>query len=128
MKRSLICMGAAVAMAMLLPFCALLAPGILKALFWKLGSDPAVAVLQGEYWGAVVRVVLLTVGPLVPVACFLAERISIRRARRRLERREPGEFAIQAEREAFYRRARREEVWLPRGMPWEFMLFYAVLR
>ena len=96
MKRSLICMGAAVAMAMLLPFCALLAPGILKALFWKLGSDPAVAVLQGEYWGAVVRVVLLTVGPLVPVACFLAERISIRRARRRLERREPGEFSTQA--------------------------------
>lgn len=123
-KRSLICMGVALAMAMLLPFCALVAPGVLETLFWKLGSDPAVAVLRGEYWGAVVRAVLLTVGPLVPVACFLLERVAICRARRRLEHREPGEFATQAEREAFYRNVRRQEVWLPHGMPWGI---YAVL-
>ena len=121
MKRSLIWLGLALAMAVLLPFCALLAPMVLKTLFWKLSSDPAVAVLRGEYWGAVVRAVLLTIGPLVPVACFLLERVTISRARRQLAHQA---FAIQTGREAFDRSVHREELWIPRGIPWGI---YAVL-
>ena len=33
-----------------LPAAALCAPGLLEALWWRFGSDPAVSVLRGEHW------------------------------------------------------------------------------
>ena len=61
----------ALVMGIALPAGALAAPFVMKSLFWRFGSDPAGAVLQGEHWGRVICAVLLTVSPFVPVACFL---------------------------------------------------------
>ena len=114
----------ALALAITLPVCALIAPAVMKALFWRFGSDPAVAVLQGEHWGMVVRAILLTVSPFVPVACFLLERIGLRRAKRRRESAHPPEFATREERRAFYRSELNTEQRAAQGTPW---IAYAVL-
>ena len=44
-------------------------------LFWKIGSDPAVAALQGEHLGAMICAVLLTAAPFIPVVCFLLDEL-----------------------------------------------------
>ena len=92
-----------------LPAAALCAPELLEALWWRFGSDPAVSVLRGEYWGRIICGVLLTAMPFVPLACFLLERAALRRARRRRESVKPPEFATAEERRAFYLRQLEEE-------------------
>ena len=114
----------ALALVIALPVCALGAPFVMKALFWRFGSDSAVAVLQGEYWGLVIRAVLLTVSPFVPVVCFLLERAGLRRAKRRRESSQPPEFATQEERRAFYRSELNTERRAAQGTPW---IAYAAL-
>ena len=79
-------------LAIVLPASALGAPFIMKALFWRLGDDPAVAVLQGEHWGQILCGILLTASPFIPVVCFLLEQAGVRRARRPGERTPPPEL------------------------------------
>lgn len=93
-------------------------------LFWKIGSDPAAAALQGEHLGAMICAVLLTAAPFIPVVCFLLERIGIRRARWKLEQEQPPEFATQEEREEFYLNELKQEQRLSNGTPW---IVYAAL-
>ena len=114
----------ALALAAALPICALGAPFVMKALFWRFGSDPAVAVLQGEHWGRVICAVLLTVSPFVPVACFILERAGLRRAERRRESAQPPEFAAREERRTFYLNELNTERRAARGTPW---IAYAAL-
>lgn len=106
------------------PVCALGAPFVMKALFWRFGSDPAVAVLRGEHWGLIVRMGLLTAAPFVPVVCFILERIGVRRAKRRWESAQPPEFATQEERRDFYRKELSGQRKAPGGTPW---VVYAAL-
>lgn len=114
----------ALVLAIALPVCALGAPFAMKALVWRLGRDPAVAVLQGEHWGLMIRGALLTVSPFVPVACFFLEQIGVRRARRKWERAQPPEFATKEERRAFYLNELNGQRQAPRGTPW---IAYAAL-
>lgn len=114
----------ALVLAFILPICALGAPFVMKALFWRFGSDLAVAVLQGEHWGKVICAVLLTVSPFVPMVCFIVEQISLRRARRKWESAQPPEFATQVERRAFYRNELNGERRMAQGTPW---IAYAAL-
>lgn len=97
---------------------------VMVELFWKIGNDPAVAALQGEHLGAMICVVLLTVAPFVPVLCFILERIAIRRARWRLEQKQPPEFATQEERKEFYLNELKQEQQISNGTPW---IAYAAL-
>ena len=106
------------------PVCALGAPFVMKALFWRFGSDPAVAVLRGEHWGLIVRMGLLTAAPFVPVVCFILERIGVRRAKRQWESAQPPEFATQEERRDFYRKELSGQRKAPGGTPW---IAYAAL-
>lgn len=108
----------ALILALALPACALGAPFVLKALFWWLGPDPAVAVLQGEHWGWIARMVLLTVSPFVPVLCFVLEQAGVRRAKRQWESAQPPEFATTEERRTFYRNELSGQRRAPRGTPW----------
>lgn len=110
--------------AFALPVCALGASFVLKALFWRLGSDPAVAVLQGEHWGLIVRMVLLTVSPFVPVLCFALEQAGISLTRRQRESAQPPEIATQEERRDFYLNELNGQRRTPGGTPW---IVYAVL-
>lgn len=114
----------ALLMAILLPVCAFGAPFVMEELFWKIGSDPAVAVLQGEHWGGMVCAVLLTVSPFVPVVCFVLEQIGVRRAKWQLKRKQPPEFATQDKRKEFYRNALKKEQQARNGTPW---IVYAAL-
>lgn len=114
----------ALLMAVLLPACALSASFIMEALFWKFGNDPAVAVLQGEYWGGVICAVLLTAAPFVPVACFVLEQIGVRRAKWQLRQTKPPEFAPQDKRKEFYRNEFKKEQQARNGTPW---IIYAAL-
>ena len=123
-KRKTVWLPLALVLAVVLPVCALGAPMIMKALFWKFGSDPAVAVLWGEHWGKVIRAVLLTVSPFVPVICFVLERIGLNRTRRQRERFQPPEFAAQEERRAFYLNELNSERRAAQGAPW---IAYAAL-
>lgn len=106
------------------PACALGAPYVMKVLFWQFGSDPAVAILQGEHWGRVISVVLLTVSPFVPVVCFVLEQVSLRRAKRQRESAQPPEFATREERRVFYLNELDRERKAPHGTPW---IAYAAL-
>ena len=108
----------ALVLALVLPACALSAPFAMKALFWRLGDDPAVAVLQGEHWGWILRGVLLTVSPFIPVVCFLLEQAGVRRARRQWKRAQPPEFATKEERRAFYLKELNGQRRAPQGTPW----------
>lgn len=123
-KRKSVWLPLALVLAIALPICALGAPFVLKALFWRFGRDPAVAVLQGEHWGMVIRAVLLTVSPFVPVVCFILERIGLRRAERRRESFRPPEFAAREERRAFYLNELSTERRTAQGTPW---IAYAAL-
>lgn len=114
----------ALLMAILLPACALGAPVVMKELFWRIGNDPAVAVLQGEHWGGMICAVLLTAAPLVPVVCFLLEQMGVRRARWQLKHKQPSEFATQDKRKEFYRNALKKEQQASGGTPW---IVYAAL-
>lgn len=108
----------ALVLAAALPACALGAPFAMKALFWRLGGDPAVAVLQGEHWGRIVCMALLTASPFVPVLCFALEQAGARRARRRWESAQPPEFATREERRDFYREELSGQRRAPRRTPW----------
>lgn len=108
----------ALVLALALPACALGAPFVMKALFWRFGADPAVAVLQGEHWGWIARMVLLTAAPFVPVVCFLLERIGVRRARRQWEHTQPPEFATTEARRDFYLKELSGQRRAPGGTPW----------
>ncbi len=114
----------ALALTAALPVCALGAPFVMKVLFWQLGRDPAVAVLQGEHWGLIARMVLLTAPLFVPVVCFLLEQVGVRRAKRQWESAQPPEFATQDERRAFYLNELNGQRRAPRGTPW---IVYAAL-
>lgn len=114
----------ALVLAILLPIFAFGASFVTKALFWWLGSDPAVAVLQGEYWGMILRAVFLGVSPFVPVLCFVLEGVGLHRAQRKRESAQPPEFATQEERRAFYRRELARERRARQGAPW---IAYAAL-
>lgn len=114
----------ALLMVVLLPACAFAASSVMKTLFWNLGNDPAVAVLQGEYWGGIICAVLLTVSPFIPVLCFVLEQIGIRRAKWQLKYKQPPEFAPQEERKEFYRNALKQEQQTRNGTPW---IIYAAL-
>ena len=108
----------ALLLSILVPTCALCAPGALEALFWTVGKDPAVAVLQGEYWGQTVQMILLGATPFVPLAVFAAERVVLYRARRRRENARPPEFASAEERRAFYLQELNAERQAVGGTPW----------
>ena len=108
----------ALVLAIALPICALDAPFVMTALFWRFGSDPAVAVLQGEHWGMVIRAVLLAVSPFIPVVCFLLERVGLRQAQRQRERSQPPEFATREERRAFYLNELNTAQRTAQGTPW----------
>ena len=95
----------ALLMSVLMPACAFGAPAVMEALFWTIGSDPAVAVLQGEHWGAMICAVLLTISPFIPVLCFILEQIGVRRAKWQLKQEQPPEFATQDKRKEFYQNA-----------------------
>lgn len=97
---------------------------LLEALFWKIGKDPAVAVLQGTHWGRMVCAVLLTLTPFVPVVCYILEQIGVRRAKLQLKHNQPAEFATQEERKSFYLHDLKTEQHLSHGTPW---IFYAAL-
>lgn len=111
-------------LAIVLPASALGAPFIMKALFWRLGDDPAVAVLQGEHWGQILCGILLTASPFIPVVCFLLEQAGVRRARWQWERTQPPEFATKEERRAFYLKELNGQQRTSRGTPW---IAYAAL-
>ena len=111
-------------MAVLLPACAFGASSVLETLFWKIGSDPAVAVLQGEHWGRVICAVLLTVSPFIPVMCFILEQIGVRRAKWQAQHDQPPEFASQDQRKEFYQNALKKEQQASNGTPW---IVYAIL-
>lgn len=114
----------AVMLTVAFPICALGAPFVTKALFWRFGSDPAVAVLRGEHWGLSVRMALLTAAPFLPAACFILEQIGVRRAKRRWESAQPPEFATREERRDFYREELNGQRRTPGGTPW---IAYAAL-
>ncbi len=107
-----------------LPVAALCAPDLMKALWWRFGPDPAVSVLQGEHWGRIFCGVLLTAMPFVPLGCFLLERATLSRTRRRRENARPPELATAEERRAFYLRELEEERREPPKTPW---IAYAAL-
>jgi len=117
-RKKLLWPMTALLLTILVPTCALCAPDVLKALFWKVGGDPAVAVLQGEYWGQTVQMILLGAAPFVPLAVFAAERVVLHRARRRRENAQPPEFASEEERRAFYRQELKAERQAVGGTPW----------
>lgn len=108
----------ALLLAILAPACALSVPYAMKALFWKVGKDPAVAVLQGEYWGQTVQMILLGAAPFAPLAVFFVERVCLHRARRRRETAQPPEFASEEERRTFYLRELKAERQAVGGTPW----------
>ena len=114
----------AVILTIAFPVCALGATFIMTALCWRLGPDPAVAVLQGEHWGRIARMALLTAAPFVPVVCFILGQIGVRRAKSRWESAQPPEFATQEERRDFYRRELNGQRRAPGGTPW---VVYAAL-
>lgn len=114
----------ALLMAVLMPACAFGAPAVMEALFWTIGSDPVVAVLQGEHWGAMICAALLTVSPFIPVLCFILEQIGVRRAKWQLKQEQPPEFATQDKRKEFYQNALKQEQQTRNGAPW---IVYAAL-
>lgn len=114
----------ALLMTIILPACAFCAPYIMEALFWKMGNDPAVAVLQGEHFGRIICMVLLVIAPFIPIGCFLIERIGVQRVRRRQRKSKPPEFATQEERKAFYKEELQNEQQSSHGTPW---IAYAAL-
>ena len=114
----------ALLMAILLPACAFSAPYVMEALFWKIGDDPAVAVLQGEHFGRIICMALLVIAPFVPILCFIMERIGVWRARRHQERGKPSEFSAQEVRKEFYRKELKNEGQISHGSPW---IVYGVL-
>lgn len=111
-------------LAAVLPAAALGAPELMKALLWRFGPDPAVSVLQGEHGGRILRGILLTAMPFVPLLCFLLERAALGRERRRRENAKPPELATAEERRAFYLRELEEERRKPPRTPW---IAYAAL-
>lgn len=111
-------------MAVLLPVCAFAASSVIETLFWDIGNDPAVAVLQGEHWAGIICAVFLTISPFIPVLCFVLEQIGVRRAKWQLKHKQPPEFASQEERKEFYRNALKKEQQTRNGAPW---LIYAFL-
>ena len=108
----------ALILTLVLPTLALAAPTAMEALSWQFGSDPAVAVIQGEHRGLILRMVLLTAVPFVPLLCFLLERVGLSRAKRQRECAQPPEFASEEERRAFYLRELDEERRAEHGAPW----------
>ena len=118
MKRKRRWLLLALLMAVLLPACAFSASAVLKALFWKIGNDPAVAVLQGEHLGGMICAVLLTASPFIPVVCFVLEQIGVRRAKWQLKYNQPPEFATQDKRKEFYQNALKTEQQTRNGAPW----------
>ena len=124
MKKKRIWPILALLLTVLLLFSAFGMPTVMVELFWAIGSDPAVAALQGEYLGAVICAVLLTAAPFIPVICFILEQIGIRRARWKLEQEQPPEFATQEERKEFYLNALKQEQQISNGAPW---IVYAAL-
>jgi len=117
-RRKLLWPALALLLTVFVPTCALGAPDALKALFWKMGKDPAVAVLQGEYWGQTVQMILLGAAPFIPLSFFLAERACLYRGKRRRENAQPPEFATREERRAFYLADLRSERQAAGGTPW----------
>lgn len=124
MKRKRRWLLIALIMAVLLPACAFSASSVMETIFWKIGKDPAVAVLQGEHWGGVICAVLLTVSPFIPVSCFVLEQIGVRRAKWQLKNKQPPEFATQDKRKEFYQNALKQEQQTRNGAPW---IAYGVL-
>lgn len=124
MKRKRRWLLLALLMAVLLPACAFSASSVLKALFWKIGNDPAVAVLQGEHLGGMICAVLLTASPFIPVVCFILEQIGVRCAKWKLKHNQPPEFAPQEKRKEFYREALKKEQQTRNSTPW---IVYAAL-
>ena len=124
MKRKRRWLLLAFLMLILLSACAFGASVVMEALFWRIGNDPAVAVLQGEYWGGVICAVLLTVSPFIPVICFILEQIGVRRAKWQLKHNQPPEFATQDKRKEFYQNALKKEQQTRNGAPW---IVYAAL-
>ena len=114
----------ALILTLVLPALALAAPTAMEALSWQFGSDPAVAVIQGEHLGLILRMVLLTAVPFVPLLCFILERVGLSSAKRQRESAQPPEFASEEERRAFYLRELDEERRAEHGAPW---LAYASL-
>ncbi len=102
---------------LLVPTCALSAPYALEAVFWEAGKDPAVAVLQGEYWGQIVQMILLGTAPFVPLVASFAEHVCLHRAMRRQETARPPEFATEEERRAFYLKELESEHQVVGGSP-----------
>lgn len=117
-RRNWIWLLAAFLLSLALPLSALFAPEGAKALFWRFGPDPAVAVLQGEHWGRIAQEVLLAIAPFVPVLMFCMERTALHRAKRLREHSEPPEFASEEERRSFYLRELNRERQAERGTPW----------
>ncbi|MGO5094945.1 hypothetical protein ACTQ34_03825 [Agathobaculum sp. LCP25S3_E8] len=114
----------ALVLTVVLPVCALIAPSVMKSVFWQFASDPAVAVLQGEHVGGLIRAALLTAAPVVPVVCFILEQAGVRRARWQRKNSRPPEFATQEERKAFYLKELDREKHARQGTPW---IVYAAL-
>lgn len=108
----------ALILTLALPSLALAAPTAMEALSWRFGIDPAVEVIQGERRGLILRMVLLTAVPFVPLLCFILERVGLSRARRKRENAQPSEFALEEERRAFYLRELDEERRAEHGAPW----------
>lgn len=108
----------------LLPLCAFGMPFVMEELFWIIGSDPAVSVLQGEHWGGIIRAALLTAAPFIPVICFVLERIGVRRAEWQLEQKQPPAFAALDERKEFYLNELKNERQASNAAPW---IIYAAL-
>lgn len=114
----------ALLMTVILPVCAFGAPYVMEALLWKIGDDPAVAVLQGEHFGRLICMVLIVIALFIPIVCFMMEWIGVRRARRYQEKSRPPEFATQEERKEFYRKELKNERQTSHGSPW---IIYAAL-
>lgn len=119
--RTYIWLILAVILTILLPIWAFLAPPVLKILLWQAGSNPAVDVLQGEHLGGIIQAVLLSVAPVVPVLCFLLERIGVSMARRRAK---TAEWVAWEQKPALYAPKRDKTQRESRGRHW---IVYAIL-
>ena len=101
-KRNWFWVFGALLLCLVLSVCALFAPTAMMTLFWRFGSEPAVAVLQGEHWGQIIQLMLLGTLPFVPLIFFFLERFGLYRANRWRENAQPPEFSSEEERRAFY--------------------------
>lgn len=113
----------AVAVSVIFAILAVVASEIMMWIFYSLSPNTAISILEGEFWGGVLHVVLLALSPLFVVGCFLAERIKRRGSFKIKEKNDFEMGANSQQRAELYQKQWNQKNSVHKSTPWIYYFF-----